>query len=79
MSQRIEVLIMAQVQELIQHYPGEWLAIEITEEQEGRPKAGRLVYHAPDREEVWQLTRDRKRLYIIYAGPTLKEGYATAF
>lgn len=70
---------MAQVQEFIQQYPEEWLAIEVTEEQKGRPKAGKLVYHARDREEVWQRTKDRKRLYIIYAGPALKEGYAAVF
>ena len=29
--------------------------------------------------EVWRRTRNWKRLYIVYAGPPLKKGYAAAF
>ncbi len=67
------------VQEIIERHPDEWLAIDVTAEEEGRPKAGRLVFHGKDREEVWHRTRSRRRLYIVYAGPALKEGYAAAF
>jgi len=38
-----------------------------------------LVCHAKDRDEVWQKAKERRRLYILYAGPALKEGYAAAF
>jgi hypothetical protein len=38
-----------------------------------------LVCHAKDRDEVWRKTKGRKRLYIVFAGPALKEGYAAAF
>lgn len=70
---------MPAIEELIRKHKGEWLAIEVTEELEGVPVAGELVYHSPRRKEVWEKTRDRQRLYITYAGPPLKEGYAAAF
>lgn len=60
-------------------HQGEWLAIEVTEEADGQPSEGKLIYHSPVREEVWEKTRERKRLYITYAGPPLKEGFAAAF
>jgi len=67
------------IEELIEHYPDEWLAIAVTAEAGGRPTSGRLVCHAKDPEEVWRRTRNWKRLYIVYAGPPLKKGYAAAF
>ena len=67
------------IQELIAQYAGEWLAIDVKAEQGGRPTAGELVCHARDRDEVWQKTKNRRRLFIVYAGPALKEGYAAAF
>ena len=70
---------MQTIQKLIDQYPDEWLAIDVKGEEEGRPKAGKLVYHTRDRDEVWQKTRRRKRLYIVYAGPPLKKGYVAAF
>lgn len=70
---------MRAIQELIEKYPEEWLAIEVETEDAGQPRAGKLVYHAKDRDKVWKETRGRRRLYILYAGPPLKEGYAAAF
>lgn len=70
---------MADIQEIIKKYPGEWVAIEVTKELDGEPMAGELVYHSTKRDEVWQKTRARKRLYITFSGPPLKEGYAAAF
>ena len=70
---------MRSIQKLIEQYPDEWLAIDVKAEVEGRPKAGEVIYHAKDRDEVWRKTKGRKRLYIVYAGPALKEGYAAAF
>jgi len=70
---------MRTIQELIEQYPDEWLAIDVKDEEEGRPKTGRLVYHTKDRDEVWRKTKSRRRLYIVYAGPPLKEGYIAAF
>src|SRR6266567_2153057 len=62
------------VRQLIARYPGEWLAIELKAEEEGRPKAGRVVCHAKDRDAVWRKTKSRRRLYIVYAGPPPREG-----
>ncbi len=70
---------MRSIQELIEQYPDEWLAIDVKAEKGGQPKAGELVCHSKDRDEVWRKTRARRRLYIVYAGPALKEGYAAAF
>jgi len=70
---------MHSIQELIEQHPDEWLAIDVKAEEGGRPKAGALVYHAKDRDEVWRKTKRLRRLYIVYAGPPLKEGYAAAF
>ena len=70
---------MPLIQDLLKQYPGEWVAIEVTQEEDGRPIAGRLVHHSPDRDEVWQKTRELQRVYIVYAGEPLKEGYAAAF
>ena len=67
------------IQKLIEQYPEEWLAIDVKVESEGQPQKGVLVCHAKDQEEVWQTTKHRRRLYIVYAGPPLKEGYAAAF
>ena len=72
-------VITCDVQELIARYPGEWLAIDLEREAEGRPKSGRLICHARDRGVVWRKTKNRRRLYIIYAGPPLEEGFAVAF
>ena len=67
------------IQELVRQHPGEWLAIQVSREREGQPEAGELVYHSPDKDEVWRKTAKRPRLFILYAGPPLKEGYAAAF
>jgi len=70
---------MRTIQELVEQYPDEWLAIAVKSEEEGQPKAGELVCHAKDRDEVWRKTKAWRRLYILYAGPALKKGYAAAF
>ena len=70
---------MATIKELIDRHQGEWLAIEITEESEGVPVKGELVYHSPERWKVWEKTQAYRRLYITYAGPPLPRGYAAAF
>lgn len=70
---------MPKIDELIENHYGEWLAIEVTEEEDGTPTQGTLIHHSPERKDVWEKTKDRKRLYITYAGPSLKEDYAAAF
>ena len=64
---------MPKIEDLSSRYKGEWLAIEVTKEENGHPKEGNLVYHSPIREEVWEKTKERKRLYITYASPRLRK------
>lgn len=45
---------MRSIQEQIEQYPDEWLAIDVKAEKGGRPKAGELVHHGIDRDEVWR-------------------------
>ena len=70
---------MRSIQEFIDQYPDEWLAIDVKVEEGGRPKSGELICRSKDRDEVWRKTKDRKRVYIVYAGPAFKEGYVAAF
>jgi len=53
--------------------------IEITKEEAGIPVEGELVYHSMDRRMVWEKTKGKQRLYIIYAGPPLKKGMSQHF
>jgi hypothetical protein len=72
---------MAKIEKLKQKYKGEWLAIEVTKEENGISIEGKLVLHTPDREELWKkvpIYKDRE-IYVTYAGPPLDEGYAAAF
>ena len=72
---------MLEIEVLKKKYPGEWLAIEVTEERDGEPVRGRLILHSKDRDELWRkmkLSRDRE-IYVTYAGPLIEKGYAVAF
>ncbi len=68
-----------EIEELKEQYKDEWLAIEVTKEENTTPVEGKLICHSSEREEVWNKTKDMQRVYIFYAGPPLKEGYAAAF
>lgn len=70
---------MPRIESLMKQHANEWLAIQVTKYHDGQPLEGELVYHSPHRDEVWEKTKDKKKLYIAYAGPPLKEGYAAAF
>lgn len=69
------------IKDLKKKYKGEWLAIEVTEERGGEPVEGKLILHKKDRESLWKKVPQRKDklIYITYAGPPLKKGYAAAF
>lgn len=72
---------MLEIESLKKKYPGEWLAIEVTEERNGEPVRGRLILHSKDRDELWrkiELSRERE-IYVTYAGPLIEKGYAVAF
>lgn len=69
------------IEDLKEKYKGEWLAIEVTKEEDGEPKEGKLLLHKKDREELWKEVPQKKDkvIYVTYAGAPLKEGYAAAF
>ena len=71
---------MDRIEEIRESYAGEWLAIAILEESKGKPAEVELVCHSGDKDEVWKEIRgDSRRIYVTYAGPMLREGYAAAF
>ncbi|MGM0511003.1 MAG: hypothetical protein ACQESD_07775 [Thermoplasmatota archaeon] len=42
-------MIDMKIEELKKKYEGEWLAIEVTKEEDGEPKGGKLLLHKKDR------------------------------
>ncbi len=71
---------MAKIREFERDYRGEWLAIEVEKEGVMGPEEGKLLFHAKDRDAVWQrIKMYPQNVYVMYAGPPLKKGYAAAF
>lgn len=71
---------MPKIKEFKKQCPGEWLAIEVTEEDETGPISGNLVLHELDHDKVWEkLSKDERRIYVTYAGAPIEKGYAVAF
>ena len=71
---------MLTIGELKEKHKGEQLAIEIRKEDITGLLEGEIVYHSRDRDEVWEKIKgDKRRLYVPYAGPLIKEGYGTTF
>jgi hypothetical protein len=61
-----------------QQYAGQWLAFLVSEETPTGELRGQLLAHNPDRRELHRELRERKveRIYITFAGPVVKPGYA---
>jgi hypothetical protein len=80
-GRRAEEKAMLEITALKKKYPGEWLAIEVTEERDGEPLKGRLILHSKDRDELWEEIElsPEKEIYVTYAGPLVEKGYAVAF
>ena len=71
---------MPKIEQLKKEYPGEWLAIEIEEEDNSGPISGNLILHHLDHDKIWEeIDRDERRIYVTYAGPPIEKGYAAAF
>jgi hypothetical protein len=71
---------MPKIEQLKKKYPGEWLAIEIEEEDSSGPISGNLISHNLDHDKIWEeIARDEGRIYVTYAGPPIEKGYAAAF
>jgi len=61
-----------------QQFAGQWLAFLVTQETPTGELEGQLIAHNPDRRELHRELRERKveRVYITFAGPVVKPGYA---
>lgn len=65
------------IEELRKKYTGEWLAIQVTEYENWRPKKGILLVHGSDKEAFHQEIRKCrfKSVYYTYGGPMIPPGY----
>ncbi|MDI6736619.1 MAG: hypothetical protein QME42_10605 [bacterium] len=71
---------MSKIKEFKKEYSGEWLAIEVTEDDESGPIDGNLILHGLDHDMVWdKISKDKRRIYVTYAGIPIENGYAVAF
>ena len=74
---------MKRVRDIIDEYPGEWVAVEVVERDStdvsGDRDFGRLVAHSVDESEVWEAIRGHKYLVAVaYSGPLIEPGYVLA-
>lgn len=71
---------MPKVEDIKKKHLGEWLAIEVTEEDESGATGGNLILHDSDHDLVWEkIADDERRVYVTYAGPPIEKGYVAAF
>jgi len=63
------------IDELKKEYKGEWLAIEIIKEKDGKSIDDKLILHTPDAEELRKLVplQKDKTIYITYANSQIED------
>ena len=62
-----------------EQYPGSWILLEVTEEDDGEPVRGKLITTARDPDDfqqVWKLHRKKGVLTMVTYGPPLERGPA---
>jgi hypothetical protein len=67
------------IREWEEQYPGTWILLEVTTEDDGEPVRGKLITTAPDPEDfqkVWKSHRKRGVLTMVTYGPPLEPGPA---
>ena len=67
------------IREWEEHYPGTWILLEVTKEDNGEPVRGKLITTAHDPEDfqqVWKLHRKKGVLTMVTFGPPLEPGPA---
>ena len=72
---------LKRVRDIIDEYPGEWVAVEVVERDptdvSGDRDFGRLVAHSVDESEVWEAIQGHKYLVAVaYSGPLIDPGMA---
>ena len=74
---------LKRVNDIIDEYPGEWVAVEVVERDptdvSGDRDFGRLVAHSVDESEVREAAKGHESLIAIgYSGPLIDPGYGPA-
>lgn len=66
------------LEQMKQRYVGQWLAFLVSEETPTGELLGQLIAHNRDRRELHRELREKKveRVYVTFAGPVVKPGYA---
>ena len=72
---------MKRLNDIIDEYPGEWVAVEVVERDStdvsGDRDFGKLVAHSPDESEVREAAKGHESLIAIgYSGPLVDPGIA---
>ncbi|MFQ6052407.1 MAG: hypothetical protein ACE5K4_12055 [Candidatus Hydrothermarchaeota archaeon] len=73
---------MARIEEIKKKYRGEWVLVEVLEEDElGNPTEVNVITHSKNRDDIYKALRKvrEKYTYQFYTGEIPKEGYAVAF
>ena len=74
---------LKRVNDIIDEFPGEWVAVEVVERDptdvSGDRDFGRLVAHSVDEREVREAAKGHESLIAIgYSGPLIDPGYGPA-
>jgi len=66
------------LEEVKRQYAGQWLAFQVTEESSTGELLGHLIAHNLDRRELHRQLRQGEvaNVYVTFAGPVVKPGYA---
>jgi hypothetical protein len=66
------------LEQMKQEYAGQWLAFLVMEETPTGELLGQLVAHDSDRRELHRQLREQgiAQVYVTFAGPVVKPGYA---
>ena len=66
---------MEKVQNILDRFPGEWVAIEVVKDDDFDGGEGNLIIHSPCESEVWdEIDGDPRLIFVGYSGPMLAEG-----
>jgi hypothetical protein len=70
---------MSDIDQLKREHEGEWLAIAYENYGVAGPTKGELIAHSSDKANVWKAIRgSRRKIYVTYSGPPIKDGTAIA-
>jgi hypothetical protein len=78
MKREVQIMKNINLQDAKQRYAGEWLAFLVAEETPSGELLGQVILHNSDRRELHRELREKKvkEVYVTFAGPPVKPGYA---